>query len=84
MVMSNFIDETERYTELYCKYTDRQIQILQKLACITRKSYRGDEIRVLLLKEGITDSEIHWLKRTGHYLPAYIRKDEENITRIKT
>ncbi len=70
MIMSNFIDEAERHAELYDAYTPRRRLILD----ITEESRRGfpgnEEVYRRLHAIGASESEIHWLKRTGHFLPG--------------
>lgn len=72
MVMSNFIDESERHAELYGDYTERQKYVLEIARKITNERRSDREIQDSLLKHGITCPEIHWLKRTGHCLPLYM------------
>ena len=70
MIMSNFIDEAERHAELYDAYTPRRRLILD----IIEESRRGDpgngHVYERLDAIGASESEIHWLKRTGHFLPG--------------
>ena len=71
MIMSNFIDESERHTELYQTYTLRQETILN---IVNRSKIAGNndsETLSALHTKQVSVSEIQWLKRTGHYLPAY-------------
>ena len=71
MIMSNFIDEAERNAELYGTYLPRQEHVLEIIKNTTRK-LRGDkDFRSSLLKNGVTNPEIQWLMRNGHYLPVY-------------
>lgn len=72
MIMSNFIDESERHAELYGDYTQRQKYVLELVGKITRERRSDKEVQDSLLKKGITCPEIHWLMRTGHYLPLYM------------
>lgn len=72
MVMSNFIDESERHAELYGNYTERQKYVLEIATIMTHERRRDGEIQDSLLKNGISCPEIQWLKRTGHYLPLYL------------
>lgn len=71
MMMSNFISEAERHEELYSSYSERHQEVLLKFNNIN--SMRSSDVNVLnvLLENGVTCSEIEWLKRTGHYLPSH-------------
>ena len=71
MVMSNFIDERERHAELYGLYTKRQHDVLELIKSISSKTMNNDRLVESLRIQGITDTEISWLKRTGHVLPTY-------------
>ena len=71
MVMSNFIDETERHAELYGAYTARRRHVLEIVKASTQTTKVNDQLVASLQTHGISDAEIHWLKRTGHLLPAY-------------
>ena len=71
MIMSNFIDETERHAELYQAYTPRQQTILEIVEGSSLVSKDDEEVLLALQANHVSDSEIHWLKRTGHYLPVY-------------
>ena len=71
MIMSNFIDEAERLAELYNTFTSRQQQVLEIVTETTLASRDADYIRALLHTKGVTESEIHWLERTGHLFPNY-------------
>lgn len=65
MIMSNFIDEEERHVELYNAYTPRQRFVLQILNASKRVREADFDPRFSLLANGVTESEIHWLERTG-------------------
>ncbi len=71
MIMSNFISETERHEELYSHYNPRHQEILAVIAAIKTKSPSCSELYNRLRQHGVSDSEIEWLKRTGHYMPSY-------------
>ena len=71
MVMSNFIDEAERHAELYCTYTDRQKEVLNASDTLNIGSYTNIDLVETLISLGINESEIEWLKRTGHVMPIY-------------
>ena len=71
MMMSNFIDETERHAELYDDFTPRQQRVLEIVTEATLASRDDAYVRGFLYTNYVTDSEIHWLERTGHYLPTY-------------
>ncbi len=65
MIMSNFIDEAERHAELYHAYTPRQRFILDIIE-ESRHEFPGNEkVYRRLHAIGASESEIHWLKRTG-------------------
>ena len=68
---TDFIDEAERHAELYGTYSTRQEHVLEIIKKTTRKFRNDTGIRSSLLKDGVTDSEILWLMRNGHYLPVY-------------
>lgn len=70
MIMSNFIDEAERHAELYGKYTDRQRQVLELITPLTNTMIIDERSIQSLYVQGINNSEIEWLKRTGHLLPS--------------
>ncbi len=71
MIMSNFINESERHAELYNYFTPRQQRALDILTLATLTPRDDVYIREFLHSNRVTDSEIHWLERTGHYLPVY-------------
>ena len=71
MIMSNFIDEAERHAELYDAFTPRQQWIFEIVTKATLVPRDDAYIRPFLHTKRVTDSEIHWLERTGHYLPIY-------------
>jgi hypothetical protein len=71
MVMSNFIDERERHAELYGLYTKRQHDVLELIKSVSSKTMNHDRLVESLRIQGITDTEISWLKRIGHVLPTY-------------
>ncbi len=71
MIMSNFIDEAERHAELYDAFTPRQQRVLKIVTEATLAPRDDAYIRAFLHTNHVTDSEIHWLERTGHYLPNY-------------
>jgi len=71
MIMSNFIDESERHAELYQTYTPRQERILKIVNGSKAVGNDGAYVLLQLQTNRVSESEIHWLKRTGHYLPAY-------------
>ena len=71
MIMSNFIDEAERHTELFGTYSTRQEHVLEIIKNTTHKLREDKDIRSSLLKDGVTNSESQWLMRNGHYLPIY-------------
>jgi len=68
MVISNFIDETERHAELYNAYTPRQRLILDTIEASRRGCSGNEDVYRRLDAIGASASEIHWLKRTGHFL----------------
>ncbi len=72
MVMSNFIDDAERHAELYDQFTPRQRRVLGLVAEATLASRNDGNVRAFLHTNRVTDPEIHWLERTGHYLPNYV------------
>jgi len=65
MIMSNFIDETERHAELYGTFTSRQRFILEFIDKANFKTSSRDYILPLLHANNVNDKEIHWLERTG-------------------
>lgn len=69
MIMSNFISEDERHEELYAVYSIRHEEILNIFNKIKASIYSRDSIFNSLIKNGVNEDEIEWLKRTGHYLP---------------
>ncbi|MCG8378571.1 MAG: hypothetical protein MI865_03735 [Proteobacteria bacterium] len=69
--MSNFIDEAERHAELYGTYTDRQKEVLDTSSTLNIGSYTNNDLVEILISLGINESEIEWLKRTGHVMPIY-------------
>ena len=71
MVMSNFIDESERHAELYGTYTDRQRLVLEIIEPMNNTVINNSNLIESLHIKGISDPEIEWLKRTGHVLPVY-------------
>ena len=71
MILSNFIDEAERHAELYGKYTDRQRHMLEIVKPLTNTTIISERSINSLNIQGIGNSEIEWLKRTGHLLPSY-------------
>ena len=71
MIMSNFINEAERHAELYGKYTDRQRYVLEVVKPLTNTTITNEQPIESLNIQEISNSEIEWLKRTGHLLPAY-------------
>ena len=73
MVMSNFIDEAERHAELYGMYTKRQHEILKMIDSLTPMQAENSQFNDKLHALGINDTEIGWLKRTGHVLPNYLK-----------
>ncbi len=66
MIMSNFIDEAERHAELYNAYTPRQRLILEIIEDSRLNVSNDKEINPKLNAAGVSESEINWLKRTGH------------------
>ncbi len=66
MIMSNFIDEAERHAELYNAYTSRQRLILEIIEDSRLNVSNDKEINPILNAAGVSESEINWLKRTGH------------------
>lgn len=70
MIMSNFIDEAERHAELYHAYTPRQRLILDIIEESRQEFPGNEEVYRRLDAIGASESEIHWLKRTGHFLPG--------------
>lgn len=71
MIMSNFINESERHAELYNDFTLRQQRAID-IVTLATFTFRDDVyVREFLHTKQVTDSEIHWLERTGHYLPVY-------------
>jgi len=65
MEMSNFIDETERHTELYNKFTPRQRYIIEVADDLCNERRKNEYTREYLTSIGVRDAEIRWLKRTG-------------------
>jgi len=66
MIMSNFIDEAERHAELYNAYTPRQRLILEIIDDSRLNVSNDKEINPILNEASVSESEINWLKRTGH------------------
>jgi len=66
MIMSNFIDEAERHAELYNAYTPRQRLILEIIEDSRLNVSNDKEFNPILNAAGVSESEINWLKRTGH------------------
>ena len=65
MIMSNYIDEAERRTELYNALHAREHLVL-KLAERARRACRDKEsVRSHLRASNVSDAEIEWLRRTG-------------------
>ena len=71
MIMSNFIDESERHAELYNVYTPRQHLIFELVEDLRLKISINDESYTKLNAMGICNDEIDWLKRTGRLLPSF-------------
>ena len=71
MIMSNFISEAERHEELYSSYSERHQTVLSEFNKIKLNSSQYEGVQHVLLENGVTCSEIEWLKRTGHYLPSH-------------
>ncbi len=71
MIMFNFIDDEERHAVLYDAFTPRQQRALDILTLVTLTSRDDAYVREFLHANLVTDSYIHWLERTGHYLPTY-------------
>ena len=67
--MFNFIDDAERHAELYDAFIPRQQRALDILTLATLTSRDDAYVREFLHTNHVTDSEIHWLERTGHYFP---------------
>ena len=64
MIMSNFIDESERHTELFFAFTVRQIFILRILQ-VFKNQGMNENIKRCYLRLFISEQELHWLERTG-------------------
>ncbi len=71
MVISNLIDEKERLSELYGKYTDRQQHVLDIVKTLINTTKVSDRFVESLPIRGVSYAEIRWLKRTGHLLTSY-------------
>ena len=70
MIMSNFIDETERHAELYGTFTPRQRLILKAVEDLRLNGSDKEEMYAKLNTVGINKVEVDWLKRTGRFLPS--------------
>ncbi len=70
MIMSNFIDETERHAELYGTFTPRQHLILEAVEDSRLNGSDNEEMYAILNTVGINKAEVDWLKRTGRFLPG--------------
>jgi len=66
MIMSNFIDEAERHTELYGSYSPRQQMLLAVIEQTNSKLSDKEYIQNVLHTVNASVAEINWLKRTGH------------------
>ncbi len=66
MIMSNFINESERHAELYGAYTYEQSIALEIVQENIAHKNNHTPILGLLQEHNISDEEIHWLERTGH------------------
>lgn len=64
MVMSNFIDESERHAELFNAFTKRQIFLI-RLIKIFKNQQMNDSLVRLYLKKFVSEPELRWLQRTG-------------------
>ena len=71
MILSNFIDETERHAELYGTFTPRQRLILEAIEDSRVNGFDNEERYAILNTVGINKTEVDWLKRTGHLLPSF-------------
>ena len=58
MILSNFIDESERRAELYNAFTSRQQWAVEIVTEATPASHDSDYVRALLHPNGVTKSEI--------------------------
>lgn len=72
MIMSNFIDEAERHAELYNAFTPRQRFVLALLEAAKQSRAGQEGIRSALSTHSVTQSEIHWLERTGRLAPDWV------------
>lgn len=66
VVMSNFIDETERHAELYGYHSQRQQMLLAVVEQVKSKSPDKEYIKDILNAINASVTEINWLRRTGH------------------
>ena len=65
MEISNFIDEGERHAELYGDFTPRQRYLMEIVDELYTEQKDFDSMQANLGGFGISDVELHWLKRTG-------------------
>ena len=66
VVLSNFIDETERHAELYGYNSQRQQMLLAVVEQVKSKSPDKEYIKDTLYAVNASVTEINWLQRTGH------------------
>lgn len=64
MVMSNFIDESERHAEIFFAFTVRQKFILRMLK-IFNNQHLNEPLKRFYLLCFISKEELYWLERTG-------------------
>ncbi len=64
MIISNFIDESERHTELFFDFSIRQIFILRMVKVFNNQRI-NETLKHYYLCRFITNEELHWLERTG-------------------
>lgn len=64
MIMSNFIDESERHAELFQSFTERQYFVIRLLK-VFKNQAMNEYLIQYYLKKFITDAELRWLERTG-------------------
>lgn len=49
----------------------RQQQVLKLINVLTSEIKKDNRLQISLMEKGVTDTEIQWLKRNGHFLPVY-------------
>ena len=93
----NFIDETERHKELYNDFTSRERDVLEmldeieELSDVEQLADDFDEAvadipdtHELLRNNGVSESELRWLERTGKDLKGHLGKSLRRATAFRS